>query len=299
MTEPTSSRESTALFEQHREFLRSLAYRLLGSASDADDIVQETYLRWARADRTAIAEPRAYLARTATRLCLDHVKSARVRRETYVGPWLPEPVVQAAGLTAPPAGDLAHDISYALMLALERLSPLERAAFLLHDVFGLSFDEVAETLNRSSATCRQLATRARSHVRAARPRFTVPDAEGERIAALFMQAAQTGDVAALSGLLAEDAIAYSDGGSFARAARRPILGADRISRFFGGLHARHGPAKFLQATRVNGQPGYLKGDGTTLTDAFAFDIRDGRIAALYIVRNPEKLRHLAGRIAPP
>ncbi|MCX6950647.1 MAG: sigma-70 family RNA polymerase sigma factor [Verrucomicrobia bacterium] len=299
MTEPASSPESTTLFEQHREFLRSLAYRLLGTASDADDIVQETYLRWAKADRSTITEPRAYLARIATRLCLDHLKSARVRRETYVGQWLPEPVVQAAGFTEQPAGDLAHDISYALMLALERLSPLERATFLLHDVFGLPFDEIAETLHRSPATCRQLATRARGHVRAARPRFTVPDTDSERIAALFMQAAQTGDVGALSGLLAHDAIVYSDGGSFARAARRPILGVDRITRFFAGLAARHGPAKYLQPTPINGQPGFVKGDGTTLTDAYAFEIGHGVIVALYIVRNPEKLRHLAARLGSP
>lgn len=297
MTDPASSLTPTGIFEQHRSFLQSLAYRLLGAASDAEDIVQETYLRWAKADRSAITEPRAYLARIATRLCLDHLKSARVRRETYVGPWLPEPVVLAAGLTTPPAGDLAHDISYALMLALERLSPLERAAFLLHDVFGLSFDEIAVTLNRSAATCRQLATRARGHVRDARPRFTVPDAESARIAASFMEASQTGDVTALSSVLAEDVVAYSDGGSFARAARRPVAGIDRVSRFFAGLAAKHGPAKFLRPLVINGQPGFLKGDGTHITDAFVFDIRDGRIATLYVVRNPEKLRHLVAKLA--
>lgn len=293
MIDPSSH---SAPFEQHREFLQALAYRLLGAASDAEDIVQETYLRWARADRSAIAEPRAYLARIATRLCLDHLKSARVRRETYVGQWLPEPIVQAAGFTEKPAADLAHDISYALLLALERLSPLERAAFLLHDVFGLSFDEIAATLQRAPATCRQLATRARRHVRTARPRFTVPPGEGERLAASFLRAAQTGDTAALGALLARDAVVYSDGGHFTRAARRPILGADRIVRFFAGLHARHGPAQEARLAPINGQPGLVKCDAAGLTDAIAFEICDGRIAAIYIVRNPEKLRHLAAHL---
>lgn len=291
-----ASTAATKLFEQHREFLQALAYRLLGTASDAEDIVQETYLRWAKTDRTAITEPRAYLARITTRLCLDQVKSARVRREQYVGQWLPEPVVQAAEFTENPAGDLAQDISYALMLALERLSPLERAAFLLHDVFGLSFDEIGETLGRAPAACRQLATRARGNVRAARPRFTVPPAEGERIAAQFMSAAQTGDVAGLSGLLAHDAVVYSDGGRFARAARRPILGAERITRFFAGLAAKYGLAKDIRPTPINGQPGFVKSDATGLTDAVAFEIRDGRIVTIFMVRNPEKLRHIGARL---
>jgi RNA polymerase sigma-70 factor (ECF subfamily) len=300
MTDSASaSAAATGLFEQQREFLQALAYRLLGTASDAEDIVQETYLRWAREDRSTIAEPRAYLARIATRLCLDHVKSARVRREQYVGQWLPEPIVQAAGFTEKPADDLAEDISYALMLALERLSPLERAAFLLHDVFGLSFDDIGETLGRAPAACRQLATRARSNVRTARPRFTVPPAEGERIAAQFMSAAQTGDVAGLSGLLAKDAVVYSDGGRFARAARRPIVGAERITRFFAGLAAKYGLAKALLATPINGQPGYVKSDATGLTDAIAFEIRAGRIVTIFMVRNPEKLRHIGAHLGLP
>ncbi len=297
MTDSTPALASAPeLFEQHREFLRSLAYRLLGAASDAEDIVQETWLRWAKADRTTVTEPRAYLARIATRLCLDQVKSARVRRESYVGQWLPEPVVKAADFVEQPPRDLAQDITYALMLALERLSPLERAAFLLHDVFGLSFEEIGQTLDREPTACRQLATRARGNIRTARPRFPVAPEEGERIAASFMQAAQTGDVAALSGLLAEEAVLYSDGGAFTRAARRPILGEARITRFLAGLTARHGPAKYLRALPINGQPGFVKSDDRGITDAIAFDIREGRVVSVYIVRNPEKLRHLAASL---
>lgn len=302
-TSPTAAANSE-LFEQHRPFLQALAYRLLGEATEAEDIVQETWLRWSRAERSAITEPRAYLARIATRLCIDHLKSARARRETYVGPWLPEPVVRAADFTEKPARDLAHDITYALMVALERLSPLERAAFLLHDVFGLSFNEIGETLDRDAAACRQLAARARTHVRTARSRFTVPPAEGERIAALFMEAAQTGNVAALSDLLAADAVMHSDGGAFARAARRPIIGPDRISRFLAGIVARNGPAHRLIPTPIDGQPGFAKCSTQGLTDAYVFDIREGRVAALYVVRNPEKLAHLAAKLgltlaAPP
>ncbi len=293
MIDPGSAAAPSSPFEQHRDFLQALAYRLLGTVSDAEDIVQETYLRWAKSERTAITEPRAYLARITTRLCLDHIKSARVRRETYIGQWLPEPLVQAADFTEKPADDLAHDISYALMLALERLTPLERAAFLLHDVFGLPFGEIAGTLNRTSATCRQLATRARTHVRAARPRFTVPVTDGERLAAQFMHATQTGDVAGLTSLLTEDAVLHSDGGGIVRAALRPILGRNRITRFFVGILAKNGPAARSEVAAINGQPGFIKSDGTSFIGVFTLEFSEGKISAIYLMRNPEKLRHLA------
>lgn len=285
---------ATETFEQHRAALQALAYRLLGSVSDAQDIVQDAYLRWMSADIAKVTAPRAFLTRITTRLCLDHLKSARVRRETYVGPWLPEPMVHAAGFTATPEdANLAQDISYALMLALERLSPLERAAFLLHDVFALSFPEIAETLQRTPAACRKLAARARENVRAARPRFTVPAADTERIAEIFIHAAQSGDLDALRSVLATDAVLHSDGGGKVLAVLRPILGADRIGRLFAGLARRGWGPRNYAAARINGLPGYILRDASGVTtDTMAFEIREGRIQEIYIVRNPEKLRHL-------
>lgn len=289
---PAVSAKGTADFEDHRKHLLAVAYRFLGSVSDAEDIVQETYLRWIESARSDIKDPRAYLSRIAARLCLDQLKSARVRREQYVGPWLPEPVLEASGFSTWPAGPDATDVSFALMLALERLSPLERAAFVLHDAFGLDFNEVGEALNRSSSTCRQLAARARGHVRTARPRFKISPGEGQKIADAFHLASQTGDTAGLVRLLAADAVLYSDSGGKVRAARRLILGRDRIARLYGGLARRSRAARVAVPVRVNGLPGFLMRDGGGITQTLAFEIRDGLIAALYLVRNPDKLRHI-------
>jgi RNA polymerase sigma-70 factor, ECF subfamily len=279
-------------FEPHRRHLLSVAYRFLGSVSDAEDIVQETYLRWVETDAAAIREPRAYLTRVASRLCLDQLKSARARRERYVGPWLPEPIVQAAGFVAGPAQECADDVAIALMLALERLSPLERAAFVLHDAFGQSFEEIAATLDRSAAACRQLASRARTRLREARPRFAVTPGEGERLAAAFQQAAQSGDLAGLTRLLAPEAVLHSDSGGKVRSARRPILGADRVARMFAKLLPKKGPPRAFAFVRVNGLPGWLAMDANGIVETLALEICDGRIVALYLVRNPDKLRHV-------
>src|SRR5215475_5163401 len=197
-----------AAFETHRRALTGLAYRMLGSRAEAEDIVQDAYLRWHAADRTAIEEPRRYLGTVVTRLCLDRMKSARARREFYVGQWLPEPVVDEA-FDDETAGDLAHDISVALMLVLERLSPLERASFLLHDVFGLDFAEVSRALGRSHAACRQLAARGREHIGAGRPRFPASSEDGRRLAAAFHLAAISGDAQALAQMLTHDVVLYS------------------------------------------------------------------------------------------
>lgn len=226
-------------FERHRAHLTALAYRMLGSVAEAEDAVQDAFLRWHRTDRTGVAEPRAFLARVVTRLCLDRLKAARHRRETYVGPWLSEPLVEDPALAVPPPEDLARDVSVALMLALERLSPLERAAFLLHDGFDLGFDEIAAALGRSEAACRQLASRARANVQAARSRFAVDAAERTRLAAAFFAASRSGDAVALRDLLATEATLHTDGGGRRRAALNVIAGAGRIARFFAGL-ARKG-----------------------------------------------------------
>jgi RNA polymerase sigma-70 factor (ECF subfamily) len=278
-----------AAFTAARPRLRALAYRFLGSMSDAEDVVQAAWLRWAAADQDGVAEPEAFLRRIVARLCLDELKSARRRRETYVGPWLPEPVVE----TDPLAGRAAaEEVSMALMLALERLSPLERAAFLLHDVFGGGSEEVAATLGRTPAAVRQLAARARAHVKQARPRFPVTPEEGQRIAAAFRAAAEGGDAAALGRLLAADAVLRADGGGVVTAATKPVHGADRIARFFAGLgrKARLGTAH--APAWINGLPGYVTrfADGSVQT--LALEIEAGLVRAVYVVRNPAKLRGL-------
>jgi RNA polymerase sigma-70 factor, ECF subfamily len=285
-------REGTS-FENHRRALTGLAYRMLGSRAEAEDVVQDAYLRWHAADRSAVAEPRRYLGTVVTRLCLDRMKSARARREVYVGQWLPEPVVDET-LDADTAGGLAHDLSVALMLVLERLSPLERASFLLHDVFGLEFADVARTLQRGEAACRQLAARARVHIEQARPRFPASREQGARLAAAFAAAAQEGDVAALTTLLADDAVLYSDGGGKRAAALNPITGADKILRFLAGITRKNPALSSMQArpATVNGLAGFVLREEDGAIDTLAFEHDGNRIVAIYVVRNPEKLRHV-------
>ena len=280
-------------FESHRSALTGLAYRMLGSRAEAEDVVQDAYLRWHDADHAAIEQPRRYLGTVVTRLCLDRMKSAQVRREVYVGQWLPEPVVDEA-FDADAAGELAHDLSVALMLVLERLSPLERASFLLHDVFGLDFAEVGRALDRDEAACRQLAARARAHIEEGRPRFSASQEEGRRLAAAFTAAAQSGDTGALAKLLAEDAVLYSDGGGKRVAALNPIYGADKILRFFAGIARKNAALPTMQwrPAKVNGLAGFVMREQDGSIDTIAFEPRDGRIAAIYVVRNPEKLRHV-------
>jgi RNA polymerase sigma-70 factor, ECF subfamily len=280
-------------FEAHRRALTGLAYRMLGSRAEAEDVVQDAYLRWHGTDRAAVKEPRHYLGTIVTRLCLDRMKSARARRELYVGQWLPEPVVDEA-FDDSTAGDLAHDISVALMLVLERLSPLERASFLLHDVFGLDFSEVARALGRRETSCRQLAARARAHIEDGRPRFATSREEGHRLATAFQKAAVSGDVAGLQTILAEDVVLYSDGGGKRAAALNPIYGADKVMRFFGGI-LRKNPAFAAAQTRpavVNGLAGFVVREEDGAIDTLAFAHRDGRITAIYATRNPDKLQHV-------
>jgi RNA polymerase sigma-70 factor (ECF subfamily) len=276
---------AAASFDPLRPKLIRVAYRMLGSVADAEDIVQEAFIRWMGADRSEVREPEAFLRRTVTRLCLDQLKSARRRRETYIGPWLPEPVVEE---------DEAEDVTLPLMLALERLSPLERAAFLLHDVFGLGFDEVAATVERTPAACRQLAARARTHVREGRPRFLVDKQRGLKLAEAFFAASRSGDMKALAGMLAADVSVHADGGGKRPAALEPIVGFDAVMKLHEQLAAkfRKDSSNLVRAGFVNGLPGFitLEADGELQTTAL--EIEDGKIAAIYIVRNPDKLRHL-------
>jgi RNA polymerase sigma-70 factor (ECF subfamily) len=284
----TRADDAAAVFDPLRLRLARIAYRMLGSVADAEDVVQDAFVRWLGTERSTVREPEAFLRRIVTRLCLDVLKSARRTRETYVGPWLPEPVVADAE-------EPADDVTLPLMLALERLSPLERAAFLLHDVFGVGFDEIAVTIGREADACRQLAARARTHVRAARPRFSVSKEHGLEIAAAFFAASRGGNVSGLQSLLADDVSVYADGGGKRPAALRPLHGREDAMKLFAAV-ARSEALRRSQLIRygiINGLPGFvsLEADGVIQTTALA--IEDGRIAAIYVTRNPEKLRHLA------
>src|SRR5579884_1008800 len=293
-----------ASFEPHRQRLLGLAYRMLGSMTDAEDAVQEAYLRWHGTDRDKVLDPRAFLMTTATRICLDMLTSARARREEYVGPWLPEPVVDTSALAADSRTELAEDLSIALLLTLERLSPLERAAFLLHEVFDFSFSEVAAALDRSEAACRQLAARARAHVRAVRPRGTAPnpahsrevDAQHRQLLSAFVAAAHSGDLHALTQLLASDVRVVTDGGGKAAASLNVLDGADRAARFLVGATRKGWRPDFtLRFAHINGLPGVIVDGSEDPLQTAAFEIEDGAIRALYVVRNPDKLRHLQAR----
>jgi RNA polymerase sigma-70 factor (ECF subfamily) len=280
----------------HRGRLLGLAYRMLGSRSDAEDIVQDAYLRFAGAQDVHNAE--AFLVTVVTRLCLDRLKSAKAQREVYIGPWLPEPVFDAEGLSADAATELADDLSFALLLALDRLSPLERAAFLLHDVFDTPFSEIAAMLDRTEAACRQLATRARRAVRDERPAPAATPDNHARLLQAFGEAVTSGDVARLAELLREDAVAITDGGGRKTAARNPIQGADKIARFFIGLAAKNAGHEIrVEPTMINGAIGallYLDGE---LDHTMSMAISGEKIAAIYVVRNPDKLRHLPAAAA--
>jgi RNA polymerase sigma-70 factor, ECF subfamily len=293
-------------FEPHRRRLLGLAYRMLGSMADAEDAVQEAYVRWHGADRDNVADPRAFLMTTTTRLCLDMLTSARARREEYVGPWLPEPVLDTAALAPDRRTELAEDLSVALLLTLDRLSPLERAAFLLHDVFDFPFSEVAPALERSESACRQLAVRARAHVRAVRPRgaTAAPARSGEidvkhaQLLSAFMAATQAGDLDALTKLLASDARVVTDGGGKVRAAQEVIDGADRVARFLVDATRKRPDAWWradftVRVATVNGLPGVIVDAPEGPVQTAAFEIEGNVIRALYVVRNPDKLRHLA------
>jgi RNA polymerase sigma-70 factor (ECF subfamily) len=298
-------------FEPHRRRLLGLAYRMLGSMADAEDAVQETYLRWHGVDRDQVSEPRAFLMTTTTRICLDILKSARTRREKYVGPWLPEPVLDVAALAPDSRTELAEDLSIALLLTLDRLSPLERAAFLLHDVFDFSFGEVAAALKRSDAACRQLAARARAHVREVRPRGVAPPPirSGEiavnhaRLLSAFGAATRSGDLKALTQMLASDVRVVTDGGGKVRAAMNVIEGADRVAQFLVDV-TRPRPGQWwredftVRFALVNGLPGVIVDAPEGPVQTTAFEIDGDAIRAMYVVRNPDKLRHLATASAP-
>ncbi len=262
---------------------------MLGSVADAEDVVQDAFLRWLDVDRDAVREPGAFLRRVVTRLCLDRLKAVRREREAYVGTWLPEPVVDSEA-------DEPDDVTLPLLMALERLSPLERAAFLLHDVFGLDFEEVAATIGREEAACRQLASRARAHVRGDRPRYPVPKERGFEIAEAFFAASRDGEMERLRALLAADVTLYADGGGKAPARKVPAAGLDDVMRAFAGFAAVYAASRsrLVRYGFINGLPGFVTVERGDILQTTALEVEDGRIVGIYIVRNPDKLGHVAG-----
>jgi RNA polymerase sigma-70 factor (ECF subfamily) len=279
------------LFAAHRALLFTIAYEVLGSTADADDVVQESWLRWADVDLDGVRDPRAYLVQVVTRQALNRLRTVRRRREEYVGPWLPGPLV-----TAPEVVDdteLAEAVSVAMLVVLEALSPLERAVFVLREVFGLPYDEIAAATGRSVEAARQLGARARRHVDARRPRFDA-DADVAALTRRFLQATATGDLRGLMDLMAPDVVLVTGGGGKVLASLRPIQGPDRVARFFLGVAPDPADVR-VQPVTVNGQPGvalWVRGALDTVATA---RVVDGKIVAIYVVRNPDKLARLAPR----
>ncbi|WP_433250791.1 RNA polymerase sigma factor SigJ [Streptosporangium sp. CA-135522] len=279
-------------FEVHRGHLWGVAYRILGTVTDADDAMQEAWLRWRQADREKVDDARAYLTTVVSRLCYDAMTSARSRRESYVGQWLPEPVVDELG----PEDRVTMDesVGLALLAVLERLTPAERTSFVLHDVFALPFDEIAGIIGRSADAVRQLASRARRRVQQYAPRRAPDRAAHLKVVEAFAAAASAGDLPALVAVLDPDVVWRADGGGVVAAARVPVLGADRVARLVLGLVERWYDGMSTRFHEVNGAPGVLVLDGRgTVDSVLAFTVADGRITEVDLVRNPEKLRHLA------
>ncbi len=280
-------------FVRHRNLLFTVAYEMLGSAADAEDVVQETWLRWADVDQSEVQHPRAFLVRIVTRQALNRLRTMARRREEYVGEWLPEPL-----LTAPDVADdieLAESVSMAMMTVLETLGPTERAVFVLREVFDTPYDEIAEAVGKSSATVRQIALRARNHVAARRPRVAVDRTEQRAVVERFLAAVQTGDVQALLDVLAPDVVMKADGGGIAQAIRKPLSGADPVARLLSNF-ALFAPAGVVEMVWINGAPAAridVEGELTAVSLVFEGD----RIARIYAMRNPHKLSGLAGETA--
>ncbi|MHC9296312.1 RNA polymerase sigma-70 factor [Mycobacterium sp. LTG2003] len=275
------------MFAEHRPLLFTLAYEILGSAADAEDVIQESYLRWIRAGE--VIHPHAYLVQLATRQALNALRTAKRRREDYVGNWLPEPI-----RTAPDVSEdavLAESVSMAMLLILETLSPEERVVFVLSEVFAYSHPEIASVLGKSDTTVRQIALRARRHVQARRRRFTPDEQTGRDVVKTFLRAANTGDVAALVAVMAPDVAAVADGGGSVSAARRPIIGPQRVAQYMAGLAQTGMAALAITFGVYNALPAVLFHRGDQLDSILLIEITDGLISGLYAIRNPDKLRH--------
>ncbi len=294
-----SGQADATVFTEHRRLLFSMAYRILGTAVDAEDAVQDAWVKWSSTDRSQVADPKAYLVRIVSSVAMDRLRSAQRRRETYVGPWLPEPI-----LTTVDASDdvaTAESVSMALLVVLETLTPLERAVFVLREAFGFSHAEIADAVDRSEDTVRQAAHRARSHVRARRPRFHTDRARQREVTERFIAATTGGDINTLMGLLAPDVALWTDGGGRVRQAMRPVVGAERVAAWFAGIARRSyegvDPADMaIEVTELNGGPGIVFVGAGRVISTLTLDLDDsGRIIAVHNVANPDKLGAVATR----
>jgi RNA polymerase sigma-70 factor (ECF subfamily) len=284
----------TAVFTETRPLLFSIAYRMLGSVADAEDLVQDAYLRWQAAPDVDVRSPRAYLATTVTRLAINHLRSARYQRETYVGPWLPEPLVTEFAPDPSEHVELAESLSMAFMVMLERLSPIERAVLLLHDVFDFDYAEIARIVDKSETNCRQLLSRAKKHVGTSESRFDADPAQSERLLQGFMQASLAGDMESMLAVLADDITLWADGGGkVPGAAVKPVRGLESVARFvFSRAQQFVSAERTLRPTQINGQPGFIVYVSGRPLAAMILHIRDGRIRTIYAVGNPDKLQAL-------
>ena len=282
-------------YDTHRKLLFTVAYDLLGSVADAEDVVQETWLRWSKVDQSEVREPRAYLVQIVTRQALNRIRANKARRETYVGPWLPEPLLAERDHAEEIVDGAARGqaVSLAMLVVLETLSPLERAVFVLREVFGMSHDEVATTLDRTPASVRQVAHRAREHVQARRPRFDATSDEQREVTQRFLQACLSGDLDDLLGLLAPDVVLTSDGGGKRHAALRPIEGADKVGRVMLAVTRNGAEGAQVGFESVNGQFGIVTREDGEPTYVGQLVVVDGRITEILIVANPDKLAHLS------
>jgi RNA polymerase sigma-70 factor (ECF subfamily) len=280
-------------FNEQRHLLFSIAYRMLGTVMDAEDMVQETFLRWQNSSREEIQSAKAWLSTVITRLCINHLNSARVQRETYVGQWLPEPLVTELSIDPAENAQLADSLSLAFLVLLENLNPTERAVLILREVFRYDFAEIALIVEKTEDNCRQILARARKHIETRRPRFDTSPEKAEELITNFQQAVLTGNMRDLVNMLAEDVVLVSDGGGKARAVLRPVLGADHVARLLIGATQKFGSkTQTLRNARVNGLPGSVSFEGDHAIRVIAFGLRAGPIQSLFIVTNPDKLRHL-------
>jgi RNA polymerase sigma-70 factor (ECF subfamily) len=276
-------------FDDQRSYLFAIAYRMLGSAADADDMVQEAWLRWQKQDRADVENPRAWLASAVTRLCIDRLRELKRRRETYVGPWLPEPLVTQ---DPPDGGELAESLSLAFLTLMETLTPVERAVFLLRQVFGYGYDEIAEIVGKSEAACRQQFSRANKHIGEGKPRFETSPEDQQHMAQTFIEAMAGGDLSRIESILRDDVEFASDGGGKVAAAMRVLKGRDVVARFLHGIASRAPADAAVEITQVNGQLGLLlKGNGR-LESVFVIESVDGKAQAIRAIRNPDKLARL-------
>lgn len=288
----SESTETLPIFQEHRALLFGIAYRMLGSVSEAEDMVQETFVRWQRQTVSEIKSAKAWLTATITRLCIDYLRSARKRREEYVGIWLPEPLVETSDEGADKAAGLADSLSTAFLVLLETLTPAERAVFLLREVFEYDYSEIGRIIEKNEANCRQMVRRAKEHLAEGKSRFHAVPGHHERLVQQFLETCREGDTTRLLSLLSEDAVIYSDGGGKVPAAPQPVIGAAKVARFLIGVSKLIREDEEFRFAMINSAPGVLRYKQGRLVQTTALNVEDGRITAIYVVRNPEKLKHV-------